>query len=198
MIHQIDGWVVNIKMNSTLSPQQSGDFRAFLNEVGISFEPPTRVNIALVRLSAGESPIDVMRRYQVVVVSHGSPDKSEIEAFRYQFTKGLGYCPETGCEACPAVQAYLAELPPYAPLKSDAHWCVLGKSLKEQIAATKFTLPSQYATSQGARERKVATPAQATVICSNRMASIIFKEVINRLNPISVQLLLNRLSPTQD
>lgn len=95
VIHQIDGWVVNIKMKSPLSPQQSGDFRAFLNEVGISFEPPTRVNIALVRLSAGESPIDVMRRYQVVVVSHGSPEHREIEAFRHQFTKGLGYCPET-------------------------------------------------------------------------------------------------------
>ena len=53
------------------------------------------VYIALVRLEAGESPIDVMLRYQVVVVSHGSPDKSEIEAFRHQFTKGLGYCPET-------------------------------------------------------------------------------------------------------
>ena len=95
VIYQIDGWVVLIKMNSTLSPQQSGDFRAFLNEVGIPFDPPTRVNIALVRLSAGESPIDVMRRNQVVVVEHGSPSCSEIEAFRHQFTEGLGYCPET-------------------------------------------------------------------------------------------------------
>jgi len=37
-------------------------------ELGNSFEPPTRVNIALWSLEAGV-PIDVMRRYQVVVVS---------------------------------------------------------------------------------------------------------------------------------
>ncbi len=111
-------------MNSTLSPQQSGDFRAFLNEVGISFEPPTRVNIALVRLSAGESPIDVMRRYQVVVVSNGSPDKSEIEAFCYQFTKGLGYCPET--------LAYFAELPPYALLPEMPTGAFWGRVLKNR------------------------------------------------------------------
>jgi len=29
------------------------------------------------------------------VVCHGRPDRKEIEAFRQQFVKGLGYCPET-------------------------------------------------------------------------------------------------------
>ena len=95
VIHQVDGWVVNVKMKSPLNPQQDGDFRAFLKELGIPYSPPGRVNIALWNLEAGENPIDVMRRYQVVVVSHGSPNKSEIEAFRHQFTRGLGYCPET-------------------------------------------------------------------------------------------------------
>lgn len=95
VIHQIDGWVINIKMKSPLSPQQSGDFRAFLHELGIPIAPPTCVYIVLGSLEAGESPIDMMRRYQVVVVSHGSPNCSEIEAFRHQFTRGLGYCPET-------------------------------------------------------------------------------------------------------
>lgn len=95
VIHQIDGWVVKVKMNSPLSPQQTGDFQAFLNELGISYEPPMRVNMALWSLEAGQSPIDVMRRYQVAVVSHGSPEREEIEAFRQQFVRGLGYCPET-------------------------------------------------------------------------------------------------------
>lgn len=95
VIHQIDGWVVKVKMNSTLTPQQSGDFQAFLNELGTPYEPPMRIYTALLNLEAGEPPIYVMRRYQVVVVSHGSPDCSEIEAFRHQFTQGLGYCPET-------------------------------------------------------------------------------------------------------
>jgi len=95
VIHQIDGWVVKVKMNSALNSQQNGDFRAFLNELGISYEPPMRVNMALWSLEAGQSPIEVMRRYQVAVVSHGSPEREEIEAFRQQFVRGLGYCPET-------------------------------------------------------------------------------------------------------
>ncbi len=95
VIHQIDGWVVKVKMNSPLNPQDDGDFRAFLNELGIPYEPPMRINMALWSLEAGQSPIDVMRRYQVAIVSHGSPEREEIEAFRQQFVRGLGYCPET-------------------------------------------------------------------------------------------------------
>ncbi len=95
VIHQIDGWIVKIKMVSPLDCQQDGDFSAFLHELGIPYEPPMRVNMALWSLEAGQSPIDVMRRYQVAVVSHGSPEKEEIVAFRQQFVQGLGYCPET-------------------------------------------------------------------------------------------------------
>ncbi|MBD2138530.1 hypothetical protein H6F32_13235 [Anabaena sp. FACHB-1237] len=95
VIHQIDGWVVRIKFTEQLSPQQDGDFRAFLNELGISYQPPMRVQMALWSLEGGQFPVDVMRRYQVAIVSHGSPEKEEIEAFRQQFVRGLGYCPET-------------------------------------------------------------------------------------------------------
>ena len=95
VIHQINGWVVKVKLSSLLTPQSDGDFRAFLNEIGIIYEPPIRVNMALWSLEAGQSPIDVMRRYQVAIVSHGSPQREEIEAFRQQFVQGLGYCPET-------------------------------------------------------------------------------------------------------
>ncbi len=95
VIHQIDGWVVRVKLQKPLNPQEDGDFRAFLNELGISYEPPMRVQMALWSLESGQSPIQVMRRYQVAIVSHGSPEREEIEAFRQQFVRGLGYCPET-------------------------------------------------------------------------------------------------------
>ncbi|QOV21926.1 hypothetical protein [Anabaenopsis elenkinii] len=95
VIHQIDGWVVRIKLTEAISPQQDGDFRAFLNELGISYTPPMRVQMALWSLQAGQYPVEVMRRYQVAIVSHGNPEKEEIEAFRQQFVRGLGYCPET-------------------------------------------------------------------------------------------------------
>lgn len=95
VIHQIDGWVVKVKMKSPLNTQQDGDFRAFLNELGIPYEASIRVRMALWSLEAGQSPIDVMRRYQVAIVSHGNPEREEIETFRQQFVRGLGYCPET-------------------------------------------------------------------------------------------------------
>lgn len=95
VIHQIDGWVVRVKLSSDVSSQEEGDIRAFFNELGISYEPPMRVQMALWSLEAGQCPVDVMRRYQVAIVSHGSPEKEEIEAFRQQFVRGLGYCPET-------------------------------------------------------------------------------------------------------
>lgn len=47
VIHQIDGWVVKVKMKSPLNSQQDGDFRAFLNELGIPYEAPIRVRMAL-------------------------------------------------------------------------------------------------------------------------------------------------------
>jgi hypothetical protein len=95
VIHQIDGWVVRVKMTRSLDAQQDGDFRAYMNELGIPYEPGIRVQMALWGLATGQSPVDVMHRYQVAVVSHGSPDREEIEEFRKQFVQGLGYCPET-------------------------------------------------------------------------------------------------------
>jgi hypothetical protein len=95
VIHQIDGWVVKVKLDRPLDSQKDGDFRAFLNELGIPYDPEIRVRMALWGLETGQSPVDVMRRYQVAVVSHGHPDRAEIEEFRRQFVQGLGYCPET-------------------------------------------------------------------------------------------------------
>ncbi|MBO9999573.1 MAG: hypothetical protein J7641_11300 [Cyanobacteria bacterium SID2] len=95
VIHQIDGWVVRVKMQHPLDPQQDGDFQAYLEELGIPYPPNIRVQMALWSLETGQAPVDVMRRYQVAIVCHGQPDLEEIEAFRRQFVRGLGYCPET-------------------------------------------------------------------------------------------------------
>ncbi len=95
VIHQIDGWIVKIKLYDPITPQQHGDFLAYMNELGIPYEPEMRLQMALWSLETGQSPIDVMRRYQVAIVAHGQPNRSDIESFRRQFTRGLGYCPET-------------------------------------------------------------------------------------------------------
>lgn len=95
VINQIDGWVVRVRLKYEVSPQEDGDLRSVLSELGISYSPPKRVQLALWSLAGGQSPVDVMRRYQVAVVSHGQPETQEIEAFRQVFIRGLGYCPQT-------------------------------------------------------------------------------------------------------
>ena len=95
VVHQINGWVVKVKLHESASRQAQQNFAAFLDEIGTAYEPGIRVRMALWGLERGQSAVDVMRRYQVAVVSHGKPDRREIEEFRQQFVIGLGYCPET-------------------------------------------------------------------------------------------------------
>jgi len=95
VVHRIDGWVVRVRLQRHLDTQDDGDLKAFLDELGIPCEPEMLVKMALWSLANGQSPVDVMKHYQVAVVTHGYPDREEIEAFRKQFVSGLGYCPET-------------------------------------------------------------------------------------------------------
>jgi hypothetical protein len=95
VIHRINGWVIRIRMHYFLDPQQDGDFRAFMSELGVAYEPEKIVQMALWSLANGKSAVEVMQEYQVAVVTHGYPDREEIEDFREHFVSGLGYCPET-------------------------------------------------------------------------------------------------------
>jgi hypothetical protein len=95
VIHQIDGWIIKVRFPQTLTPEYHGDFQAFMSELGINYEPEMRLQMVFWSLETGQSPVEVMRRYQVAVVSYGKPDTKDIEAFKQQFTRGLGYCPET-------------------------------------------------------------------------------------------------------
>jgi hypothetical protein len=52
-IHQINGWVVRIKLADQISPKEDGDFRAFLSELGMSYFPPKHLEMALVSLATG-------------------------------------------------------------------------------------------------------------------------------------------------
>ncbi|MBH8563134.1 hypothetical protein I8748_13230 [Nostoc sp. CENA67] len=95
VISQFDGWVVNVKMKSSIPVKKDKDIRAFLGELGIVYSPTELISQALSSLEAGQSVLNVMRRYHVVVVSHGRPQPDEIEIFRQDFIRGLGYCPQT-------------------------------------------------------------------------------------------------------
>lgn len=95
VLHQLDGWVVRVVCNSRWSVHRQKNLRAFLEELGVVYRPTPRLRRVLFDLEDGHSPIEVMQRYQVAVIVHGQPDRSEIESFRQQFIQGLGYCPET-------------------------------------------------------------------------------------------------------
>ncbi|MGL5032664.1 MAG: hypothetical protein ACRC6M_02555 [Microcystaceae cyanobacterium] len=95
VIHQINGWIIRIKLKRPLNARKQGDFLAFLHELGISYPLDNRLQMAFWCLDAGDSPVAVMRNYQLAIISHGLPAQADIEAFRQSFVEGLGYCPET-------------------------------------------------------------------------------------------------------
>ncbi|MBD2731396.1 hypothetical protein H6G96_35155 [Nostoc sp. FACHB-892] len=95
VINTIDRWVMRVRLKHQPSPQEDSNFRSILSELGILYSPPKQLQLALWSLAGGKSPVEVMRRYQVAVVSHGQPKIEEIEAFRQQFIKGFAYCPQT-------------------------------------------------------------------------------------------------------
>lgn len=95
VIHQTNGWVVRIKTPLTLSSQQDANIKAFLSEIGSQYNPGVRLDMVFWSLDIGESPVIVMGNYKVAIVSHGKPNFDRIEIFRQEFSRGLGYQPET-------------------------------------------------------------------------------------------------------
>lgn len=95
VVHQIEGWILKINFKTPLSPEEHGNFQAYMSELGIPFEPDIRLKMVFWSLETGQSPVEVMRRYHVAIVAHGYPELSDIQTFRHQFIRGLGYCPET-------------------------------------------------------------------------------------------------------
>jgi hypothetical protein len=95
VIHQTNGWVIRIKTPIVLSSQQDANIKAFLSEIGSQYHPGVRLDIVFWSLDVGESPVIVMGNYKVAIVSHGKPDFDRVEIFRQEFSRGLGYQPET-------------------------------------------------------------------------------------------------------
>ncbi len=93
VIYLVDRWVVRTKLKESLLPAQDLDFRAFLSENGCSHALTPPIAMALRGLDRDMSITEVMNRYHVVVVSHGALQPADIEDFRANFVRGLGYCP---------------------------------------------------------------------------------------------------------
>jgi hypothetical protein len=93
VINLINGWLVKIKLVDTVQSHFAKNIQAFLNEMGIVYTASMPVDLALKQLEQGTNPVEVMRRYKVVVVAHGESEQEEIELFRQQFVERLGYCP---------------------------------------------------------------------------------------------------------
>jgi hypothetical protein len=95
VLHQLEGWIVRIKPESSWALKVQGDLQAFMAEVGIVYHPTERIGTVLKALEVGIPPVAVMEYYHVLVINHGLPEMSEIEIFCERFTQGLGYLPET-------------------------------------------------------------------------------------------------------
>jgi hypothetical protein len=94
VINLIDRWLIKICLKGSLFPQLNKNLQAFLNEMGITCQPSSKILDALLSLEQGQSPTVVMNQYQVVIVACGKPETEEIEIFRDQIVNRLGYCPQ--------------------------------------------------------------------------------------------------------
>ena len=93
VINLIDRWLVKLSLTNSMPGQLVKNLQAFLGEMGSVCQPSSKIQLALASLERGESPTDVMNRYQVVIVAYGKPETEEIEIFRDRVVDGLGYCP---------------------------------------------------------------------------------------------------------
>ncbi len=94
VINLVDRWLVQIYLKNSVPYQSGKNLQSFLNEMGIMIQPSSQIINALASLAQGESPTEVMNRYQVVIVDYGKPETEEIEIFRDQVVDRLGYCPQ--------------------------------------------------------------------------------------------------------
>ena len=94
IINLVDRWLVQIHLKNSIPYQSGKNLQSFLEEMGIIIQPSSKIINALASLAQGESPTEVMNRYQVVIVDYGNPKTEEIEIFRDQIVDRLGYCPQ--------------------------------------------------------------------------------------------------------
>ena len=94
VVNLTDRWLVKLSISTYTSYHLIKNVRAFLNEMGSVFEPSDKILEAIASLERGESSVEVMNRYRVVIVAHGKPETEEIEIFRDRVVERLGYCPQ--------------------------------------------------------------------------------------------------------
>ena len=95
VVHRLDGWVLRLELDHLVCPRDILNLRSFLSELGEVYKPEGSLKVAFWGLDVGESPVAVMQKQQVAIVSYGGPNRIEIEEFCKQFISGLGYCPAT-------------------------------------------------------------------------------------------------------
>lgn len=94
VINTIDRWLIKVNVKDSISLDEAKNLQAVLNELGVRYEPSAIIKIVLARLEMGESPIEIMNLYRVVIVAYGKPETAEIEVFREGIVDKLGYCPQ--------------------------------------------------------------------------------------------------------
>ncbi|NET50281.1 MAG: hypothetical protein F6K09_16590 [Merismopedia sp. SIO2A8] len=90
-----DRWMIRFTLKTTLGPDRVKDSCAFLDENGIVYVPSFSVTHVLNDLNQGCTPVAVMKRHNVAIVSHGPANPDEVRYFQEHVVAGLGYCPQS-------------------------------------------------------------------------------------------------------
>ena len=93
VIYLVDRWVMRLNLDHALNTATEKNLIAFLMENGMPHKPSVQLLNTFRALDHGQTPTQAMNKYQVVVVSHGVPDPTELHEFCARFVEGLGYYP---------------------------------------------------------------------------------------------------------
>lgn len=93
VIYLVDRWVIRLRLRHALSVATEQDLIAFLMENGMIHQASKQLRATFKSLDQGKTLTEVMNEHQVVVVSHGVPDPTELHEFCARFVEGLGYYP---------------------------------------------------------------------------------------------------------
>ncbi len=93
VVYLVDRWVMRLNLKHALNVSTEKSLIAFFMENGMPHHPSMQLRNAFRALDQEQTPTQVMNQYQVVVVSHGLPDPTELHEFCARFVEGLGYYP---------------------------------------------------------------------------------------------------------
>lgn len=88
-----DFWIIRIVLSPKTTSVDRNNCRAILQENGSLHTSNIWTHSVFQALDRGDTLLEVMNCYKIVILFHGASKPEEITLFQQNFISGLGYCP---------------------------------------------------------------------------------------------------------